>query len=764
MTRRSSRSRPPARPARVQAKNGHTPTVWIYFRVAGEGRNNATRCDYNYRHTASIAAHLIHTAVYTVSAYGIGGGSVSTYAIEEAARAARAGGYRAAAGPRPGFRHIIDMAGLCMIGLALAASAAPAAAVPPAPSALAVHAVHLQAPQLLRVGPGQNYKALTAALAAAAARTSSPPDPLTIVLHQGGGVVAGSSLPLVLGPEHSHITIVGSAGSTISGGVAVNGSSWSKFAGGSSNIWVAKTLAGLPSARQLYVDGIRANRTQLFWPRGKFEIEGSSLTSSDSSAAASLLQLTDGSSTPPPASSRMEAVFTGGGKERAPHAAPGQSSYREARCPVVSIARTEAAGAAGVNLTIAEPCYSRARRLSHCSTPSYISNSRQLLLLGGASAPSPGSFFFDSAKAELLYAAPPGWQPAESEVVLPVNQTLLQVKAGTQAVTFEGVVFEHGGWLAPNEDFGFVDDQAGTECVEPQPGTARTVLPNKTIPANVVVEGGAHGVLFDGCTFRHLGGTALHFQAGAQHSSVERTEFYDVSASAVMIGNVTDWDEHDLSKQTLNITVADCVVSNLPREYHGAVAISVFIAAQASILHNDISGCSYSAVSVGWGWASAVGNSSYARENKVIGNYFHDTMQLLFDGGDLYTLGSQPGSEAAFNHIHGHKGCEKTNGLYHDQGTAHWTDHHNVVQLGVGPHPCRGGGRDAAAWAIMWIDSIHDCHLFSNFADTNVSVNWDHSGVDCSINTTTIFDDSAVPAAAQKIIYAAGPRSTDRVL
>ena len=152
---------------------------------------------------------------------------------------------------------------------------------------------------------------------------------------------------------------------------------------------------------------------------------------------------------------------------------------------------------------------------------------------------------------------------------------------------------------------------------------------------------------------------------------------------------------------------------------------------------------------MGWGWDSMMGNSSYARENKVIGNHFHDTMQLLFDGGDLCqrhnphfvplvrldllvqihtaqmssahaaqsrswivkrfsamslpadTLGSQPGSEAAYNHIHGHKGCTKTNGLYHDQGTAHWTDHHNVVQLGVGPHPCRGGGRDAAAWAIM---------------------------------------------------------------
>jgi hypothetical protein len=285
------------------------------------------------------------------------------------------------------------------------------------------------------------------------------------------------------------------------------------------------------------------------------------------------------------------------------------------------------------------------------------------------------------------------------------------------------------------------------------------VLPNKTIPANVVVEGGAHGVIFDNCTFRHLGGTALHFQAGAQHSSVQGTKFYDVSASAVMIGNVTDWDERDVSKQTLNVSVSDSVVSDLPREYHGAVAVSVFIAAQASIVHNEISGCSYTAVSVGWGWDSTMGNSSYARENKVIGNHFYDTMQLLFDGGDLYTLGSQPGSVAAFNHIHGHQGCTKTNGLYHDQGTAHWTDHHNVVQLGVGPHPCRSSGRDAAAWASMWIDSIHDCHLFANFADTNHSVNWDSSGADCSINSTTVFPPAgSIPAAAQAIIAAAGPR------
>ena len=51
-------------------------------------------------------------------------------------------------------------------------------------------------------------------------------------------------------------------------------------------------------------------------------------------------------------------MFTGGCKERAPHCAPGQHSYREARCPVVSVAR---AASGGANVTVAEPCYGRAR-------------------------------------------------------------------------------------------------------------------------------------------------------------------------------------------------------------------------------------------------------------------------------------------------------------------------------------------------------------------------------------------------------------------
>ena len=131
------------------------------------------------------------------------------------------------------------------------------------------------------------------------------------------------------------------------------------------------------------------------------------------------------------------------------------------------------------------------------------------------------------------------------------------------------------------------------------------------------------------------------FQAGTQHSAVTHSSFHDISASAVMVGEVLDWAETNETLQTFNNTVSDSTVLDLPKEFHGAVALSVLIAANTSLLHNEVGGSSYSAISVGWGWHTPVGNSSYARANRVVGNYIHDSLQLLFDGGDIYTLGSQ---------------------------------------------------------------------------------------------------------------------------
>eukprot|EP00966_Prymnesium_polylepis_P070249 1633131-Prymnesium_polylepis.1 len=66
-----------------------------------------------------------------------------------------------------------------------------------------------------------------------------------------------------------------------------------------------------------------------------------------------------------------------------------------------------------------------------------------------------------------------------------------------------------------------------------------------------------------------------------------------------MVGEITDWAEEQPSRQTFNITVADNQIFDLPREFHGAVSVSIFIASGSRVLHNAINGSSYSAISCG---------------------------------------------------------------------------------------------------------------------------------------------------------------------
>ena len=358
---------------------------------------------------------------------------------------------------------------------------------------------------------------IMAALAAATSQQHQAQP--TLVLHSGTHVI--DSGPLHLGPEHSGVSITALSDEfpppSISGGHVVAGP-WSLL-NASKNLWRATTPVGLPSARQLFVDGRRAHRTKLWWPAGQWDVTGSSLIGGGG-ASRSLLGLQAGATVLP------ELVWTGGCKEHAPHCAPGQHSYREARCPVTSIT----ALADGVNVTVVQPCFGNARRLSGCGIPSFLENARGLLTDGGIETVSAGTFFFDAQRRELLYAALAGTNPADSVVVLPVLERLLVIGAGTRDVRLSGIVFEHATWLAPNSPTGFVDDQAGVHF-----DASGSVPASEMIDGAVVLEA-AQRVTVHNCTFRHLGGVALRLRAGSQHNLVSHCLFHDISASAVAVG------------------------------------------------------------------------------------------------------------------------------------------------------------------------------------------------------------------------------------
>ena len=87
------------------------------------------------------------------------------------------------------------------------------------------------------------------------------------------------------------------------------------------------------------------------------------------------------------------------------------------------------------------------------------------------------------------------------------------------------------------------------------------------------------------------------------------------------------------------------------------------------IAGNEIYDCPYTGISIGWIWDD---RESPARENQIVDNQIHHVMQVLSDGGGVYTLGRQPNSVIANNQIHDvplNAGRAESNGIFLDQGS-----------------------------------------------------------------------------------------------
>jgi len=105
--------------------------------------------------------------------------------------------------------------------------------------------------------------ALTQARDAIRAERLNPTQPVTVAIRG----TCRLSAPLELaGVVDSHVRW---EGGTISGGVEVSG--WRKASeapcAGCGAIWIADLAAGTAAARQLWADGVRANRTQMRYPQ-----------------------------------------------------------------------------------------------------------------------------------------------------------------------------------------------------------------------------------------------------------------------------------------------------------------------------------------------------------------------------------------------------------------------------------------------------------------------------------------------------------------
>lgn len=307
----------------------------------------------------------------------------------------------------------------------------------------------------------------------------------------------------------------------------------------------------------------------------------------------------------------------------------------------------------------------------------FLENSRAFLDV-------PGEWFLDEKRGVLTYRPLPDESIEEIEAVAPVAERLLVVRGTEEApvrnLHFRGLIFRHCNWQIP--ETGYAAGQAGyhERRDAPSGGTLR-----EPVPAALLFER-AEGCRFENGRIEHLGTSGIRLGRECRDCVLSGTAVSDVAGNGVLIGEDRNrkvegrpWWQHVPEQAARGNRVTDCLVERCGAEFYGAVGLWIGMAHHTTAAHNRICNLPYTGVSVGWMWNPT---PTPCHHNRIEHNHIHDVMQVLSDGGGIYTLGRQPGTVLRGNRIHSvplNLGRAESNGMFLDEGTTEILIEENLI-------------------------------------------------------------------------------------
>lgn len=413
-------------------------------------------------------------------------------------------------------------------------------------------------------------------------------------------------------------------GALVHGGAAVAG--WAQM-DAARGIWAALFPAGVADTRQAYYIKQGAAAARIPPAASPSGLGSRQMTATGYLApAAAVGWMLNGQQN----ARDLEFLYTGVG-----------SSWTESRLRVEAVAPIP--NSTLLNISMQQPGWTfRPRAFGQgLSYPVTIANAYAFL--------EPGTFYANSATRTLYYAVRAGDDLQRDTVVLPSLDVLVNA-AGTKWLSIENITFSFAGWLQPNS-IGYVDIQSGFRYVDvdaykKNPANDTLWVP---VPGNIQMHS-VENASVRGCTFSHLGATALEINDGSQSVAVLNNTFFDVSGGGLLLGQVNDLNETNPARENGHFLVDGNAFLGVPVEFHDCAALLAGFVVNTTISHNAVINNSNIGISLGWGWNRDL--AANAGFNTVRANYVWGSNWLLYDGGSIYTLGPQPNSTISENCAH----------------------------------------------------------------------------------------------------------------
>jgi hypothetical protein len=284
----------------------------------------------------------------------------------------------------------------------------------------------------------------------------------------------------------------------------------------------------------------------------------------------------------------------------------------------------------------------------------FVENAHELL-------DAPGEWFLDVGQHELHYLPREGESIETVDVIAPHLQQLLLL-SGTnekpvESIHFDGLNLSYAAFDLP--PFGFAEIQANNHSRRRQADDQESAQ----MTAAVAVDR-AKNCSFTDCRFEHLAGAGLHI-THSENVRVENSRFSDIGGNGIMVGSLSS----DEKPPAIGNVIENCTVERCGQTFYGAVGIWNGMATNTVIRNNEVRDLPYTGISIGWSWGP---NPTICRGHQIRNNHIHHVVQLLSDGGGIYTLGFQPGTVLAGNVIHDvpvNAGRAESNGMFIDEGS-----------------------------------------------------------------------------------------------
>lgn len=149
-------------------------------------------------------------------------------------------------------------------------------------------------------------------------------------------------------------------------------------------------------------------------------------------------------------------------------------------------------------------------------------------------------------------------------------------------------------------------------------------------------------------------------------SQINRIKVFDKSRAGVQ--------QEGIVKNSL---ISSNYITRVADYFWSSPALVGYYTENVEVSNNHIENVPYSGISWGWGWIYATASTT-AKNNKISHNYLQDLMQECYDGGAIYTLGQQPGSEIFENYVRRSRLPYGT--IYLDGGSSGFTVTNNVTE------------------------------------------------------------------------------------